>query len=104
MYFLGTDCDTLEDPGPQRTDVGVFTEDADLVDWHAKMQVKMPRVFLKVFGNETTQHRYGTKLLAYFDNDTSKPMRATVLGSRYGLQSSPAFEATIDLLFQSGGN
>ncbi|EJK44964.1 hypothetical protein THAOC_36454 [Thalassiosira oceanica] len=72
MYFLNTDCDAFEDPGPQRTDVGVFIEDADLVDWHAKMQVKMPRVFLpdeKVFGKETTQHRYGTKLLAYFDDE-----------------------------------
>eukprot|EP00580_Thalassiosira_gravida_P000088 CAMPEP_0201614700 /NCGR_PEP_ID=MMETSP0492-20130828/29393_1 /ASSEMBLY_ACC=CAM_ASM_000837 /TAXON_ID=420259 /ORGANISM="Thalassiosira gravida, Strain GMp14c1" /LENGTH=98 /DNA_ID=CAMNT_0048082079 /DNA_START=88 /DNA_END=381 /DNA_ORIENTATION=+ len=50
------------------------------------MKVKMPQVFPpddKVFGNDTTQHPYGTKLLTHFDDDKNKPMHAIVLGSRW---------------------
>eukprot|EP00584_Thalassiosira_punctigera_P011522 CAMPEP_0172569612 /NCGR_PEP_ID=MMETSP1067-20121228/124226_1 /TAXON_ID=265564 ORGANISM="Thalassiosira punctigera, Strain Tpunct2005C2" /NCGR_SAMPLE_ID=MMETSP1067 /ASSEMBLY_ACC=CAM_ASM_000444 /LENGTH=267 /DNA_ID=CAMNT_0013361481 /DNA_START=41 /DNA_END=841 /DNA_ORIENTATION=+ len=74
------------DANPSDRDVGVFLSEASLIDWHAKMKVKMPRVFPKddkVFGNDTGQHPYGTKLLAYFDDDDDKPMHCTVLGSRW---------------------
>lgn len=65
----------------------MFISDESLIDWHAKMKIKMPQVYPaddKVFGNnDTTQHRYGTKLLAHFDDDPNKPMHATIVGSRW---------------------
>ncbi|KAL9179341.1 hypothetical protein ACHAXT_008631 [Thalassiosira profunda] len=84
MSFIDQNREIDENPGDR--DVGVFISEAALVEWHGKMQVKMPQVFPendKVFGSHLGQHPYGTKLLNYFDDDKSKSMNATVVGSRW---------------------
>ncbi|KAL7527560.1 hypothetical protein ACHAXR_002012, partial [Thalassiosira sp. AJA248-18] len=87
------------DENPCDRDVGVFIPDAALIDWHARMKVKMPRVFPeddKVFGDDNGHHPYGTQLLAHFDDDPNKPMNCTVLGSRWkpdGVSNFPGMES-----------
>ncbi|KAL7539463.1 hypothetical protein ACHAXR_009307 [Thalassiosira sp. AJA248-18] len=66
------------DENPSDRNVGVFIPDASLMDWYDKMKVKMPRIYRKddnIFGNDSGQHPYGTKLSAHFD--------CTVVGSKW---------------------
>ena len=75
-----------EDEGPSTADVGRFIPISELLEWHRKMQQRFPQIFTpddKLFGNHDRQHTMGTKLLAHFDDDPSKPMRCVVKGSRW---------------------
>lgn len=70
-------------------DVGVFLPDQVLLDWFDKMKKKMPRAFSPddtLFGDDAGQHRYGTKLKTFFDDDPEKPIECYVLGSKWQLE------------------
>lgn len=74
---------------PCKEDVGIFLTNETLHDWNRKIQKKCPEVFtpdVKIFGQNSGQHPFDTKLLAYFDDDPNKPMRCVVKGSRWVLE------------------
>jgi hypothetical protein len=83
--------DDDEQPDPTQEDDGKFIPEHLLLDWYRKMQQKYPQVFTpeeSLFGpSDEGQHPYGTKLLAYFDDDPNKPIRCEVRGSRWKLES-----------------
>jgi hypothetical protein len=71
-----------EDEDPTPSDVGKFIPQADVEAWWNDMAKKYPP---DVWGDEPcpAQHAQGTKLMNYFDDDPSKPMRIEVLGSKF---------------------
>jgi len=75
---------------PQITSVGVFLSESSLIDWYSRMKVKMPQIYQKddeIFGNDSGQHAYGTRLLTHIINEP-----VAVLGSRWkkdGLSDGP---------------
>jgi hypothetical protein len=74
-----------EQADPTSADEGKFLSEAELLVWHQAMQQKYPQIFKaddKLFGTFGKQHTMGTKLMTYFDNDPTKPMRVEVRGSR----------------------
>lgn len=74
---------------PTQRDIGKFVSENLLLDWHRKMQIKMPKVFTpkdKMFGKHGRQHPYGTKLMTFFDDDPNKPMRCEVKGSKWNTE------------------
>jgi hypothetical protein len=78
-----------EQPDPTEDDIGKFLPKEDLLEWHRQMQKKHPRVFTpddKLFGTDGAQHVLGTKLMTFFDDDPSKPIRLEVMGSRWMIE------------------
>lgn len=78
-----------EQGDPTAADDGVFLSDEELYEWHRSMQVKLPQVFPKddkLFGDIGNQHPFGTKIMAWFDDDPNKPMRMEVRGSRWMIE------------------
>jgi len=58
-----------EDSDPTPADEGKFIPDSELLGWWSDMQTKFPQIYKaddKLFGNETTQHAMGTKLMTFF--------------------------------------
>lgn len=77
------------DATPSDRDVGVFLPDSSLLDWFDKMKKKMPMAFSAddtLFGDDSGQHIYGTKLKTFFDDDPEQPMECYVLGSKWQLE------------------
>jgi hypothetical protein len=76
-----------EDNGdPTRADEGKFIPDSELREWWSGMQQKYPEIYKtedKLFGTDGAQHKFGTKLMTYFDDDPNKPIRLIVRGSRW---------------------
>jgi len=82
-----------DQPDPTEDDEGIFLSEAQLFDWHSKMQGRFPQVYApddNLFGEDPGQHPYGTKLMTYFDDDVNKPMRCEVMGSRWKIESEYA--------------
>lgn len=78
-----------EQPEPTAADVGKFLSEEELLAWHATMEQKYPQIFTaddKLFGTDGKRHPMGTKLMAFFDEDRSKPMRVEVQGSRWKIE------------------
>ena len=69
-----------DDPLPE--DVGIFISQADLEEWWSAMQQRYPGIFPE---EEKVMKQYpeGTKLMTYFDGDPDKPIRLTILGSKF---------------------
>jgi hypothetical protein len=67
---------------PKPSDVGKFISQGDLEAWWGEMARKYPP---DVWGDDPCpkQHAQGTKLMTYFDDDPSKPMRIEILGSKF---------------------
>lgn len=79
-----------EQAEPCAADEGKFLSHAELLEWHQSMQRKHPQIFTaddKLFGTkQNKQHPMDTKLMTYFDDDASKPMRLQVRGSRWQIE------------------
>jgi hypothetical protein len=78
-----------EQADPTPADEGKFLKEDELLAWHRSMQAKYPQVYTandKLFGDDGKQHAMGTKLMTWFDDDPSKPMRVEVRGSRWKIE------------------
>ena len=87
----------IETREPSQADVGSFIPTSELLQWHREMQKKYPTIFTpddKLFGNDGRQHKFGTKLFAFFDDDPNQLMRCEVVGSRY-VEGEPMYVVKI---------
>lgn len=71
-----------DDDEASPNDVGKFLSQAELEAWWSEMQAKYPEVFLPS-DLCPQQHPFGTKLMAYFDNDPNRPIRVEIVGSKF---------------------
>ncbi|KAG7346023.1 hypothetical protein IV203_005091 [Nitzschia inconspicua] len=91
----------FENDDPTPADEGKFLSEAELAAWFQSMQRAYPEVFKAdetLYGVFNEQHSFGQKLMTYFDDDPSKPMKCEVLGSRMvkdeqgrGITQSPRY-------------
>ena len=75
-------------PDPDESDEGFFLKEYELYAWHHQMKQKVPEVFTaddELFGEQTGQYEFGTKLMCYFNGEPNYPMRCEVRGSRWML-------------------
>ena len=78
-----------EQAEPTTEEVGRFIPKSQLLQWHKKMQQRLPQIFTpddKLFGTQGRQHELGTKLMTFFDDDPNKPMHCEVVGSRWKIE------------------
>ena len=92
MYIIDYNMEATKGGRNQTTaDVGQFIPTSELIQWHTNMQGRFPQIFTKddkLFGTNSNdqQHILGTRLRAYFDNDTNKPRICEILGSQWKLK------------------
>ncbi len=70
------------DAAVTEADVGKFIPQKEIEKWWKQQQKKFPNIFT---AEEVCpqQHKAGTKLMSYIDDDPNRPMRVEVLGSRW---------------------
>jgi hypothetical protein len=74
-----------DDPVAHPHDVGVFITQPELAQWWAEMQKKYPASFLKA-DKCPLQHPYDQKLISFYDNDPTKPIRVEIVGSKFRVE------------------
>eukprot|EP00933_Yihiella_yeosuensis_P065753 TRINITY_DN69723_c0_g1_i1.p1 TRINITY_DN69723_c0_g1~~TRINITY_DN69723_c0_g1_i1.p1 ORF type:complete len:161 (-),score=22.75 TRINITY_DN69723_c0_g1_i1:317-799(-) len=64
---------------------GHFLTDKEIKQWFEQDKQKHPQIYEDddtAFGQDSTQHAFGTRLLSYFDDDPARPIRLIIVGSR----------------------
>ena len=72
--------------GPTPSDAGRFISPEELQEWFDGMKQKYPQVYQAddtLYGPFDSIHSMGQKLMTYFDEDATKPMKCEVRGLKF---------------------
>lgn len=75
-----------DDDSPTAADEGRFIPETELQEWFDGMKQKYPQIYLPdetLYGIFDSSHTMGQKLMTYFDEDPTKPMKCEIRGLKW---------------------